>query len=619
MDNEAKGVKAENWREYLKEVVGSYRVLLWAWRLLLGREAWVALRPALIYVTIASILAMSGPLAVAGVLDGLIGNDLRLAAWSFMALVAVRLIAAGMDYMHDRHRELFFGVMMGLIERRVNELFFEKSLGQHLAESGKLSVANVERGYHRTCEMVMTVANAAPVAAQSLAIFALLWVLSPWAGLAGLVVIVNHLIWMLVMNRRINVDSVAVEEQWRALGRYRAERWDSCERVKTTGKDQLEIDQVMKRYETVLKDDRRLWMWVWQVIAGRSVFATLVTLAVMGFGIREVLAGNFTVGALYPLMAWLNNFSFQVMQLGRMERQFTWCAQSVRSMLEAVTIEPDVREDPNARSLSGDDGVSVEFSGLTHRYPAKDKEAPAVLRNVSFTVESGEKVALLGASGSGKTTLTRLLQRYMDPTAGSVRVNGIDLRELRLSDWQARLGYVPQAPQVLDGSIRYNLLYGLGDEEAERIGDDQVWSLMRELAVDFGDRLTDGLKTVVGRRGLKLSGGQAQRLMVGAAVAKRPSFLLVDEATSSLDSTTEKQVQEGLARALNGHTSALIIAHRLSTVRDMCDKFVMLRPAGEVGEGESQVEAVAGSFEELYRVSPSFRRLADDQGVSVIS
>jgi ABC-type multidrug transport system fused ATPase/permease subunit len=210
------------------------------------------------------------------------------------------------------------------------------------------------------------------------------------------------------------------------------------------------------------------------------------------------------------------------------------------------------------------------------------------------------------------------LLRFDDPTSGSISVDGVDLRQIKLASWRQEIGYIPQQAQVFDGTIRYNLTYGLSDEARSKVSDDDLWQLMRLLQIDFGDRLTNGLDTVVGKGGLKLSGGQAQRLMIGAAVIKKPSLLVVDEATSSLDSTTERKVQEGLTQILaQTSTSALIVAHRLSTVRDLCTKFIVLKSATEVSNGDSQVEAIASSFEELYSCSPTFRSLADDQGIKL--
>jgi ABC-type multidrug transport system fused ATPase/permease subunit len=242
---------------------------------------------------------------------------------------------------------------------------------------------------------------------------------------------------------------------------------------------------------------------------------------------------------------------------------------------------------------------------------------PAIVK-INFSIGIGEKVALLGSSGAGKTTVMRKLLRFDDPTAGSILVDGIDLRQISQQSWRKGIGYIPQQAQVFDGSIRYNLTYSLTEKEKAAITDDDLWKLMKLLQIDFEERLTDGINTIVGKNGIKLSGGQAQRLMIGAAVVKKPWLLVVDEATSSLDSTTERKVQEGLASVLSETTtSALIVAHRLSTVRHLCTKFIVLKPVSEVTNGDSQVEAVASSFEELYAISPTFRRLANDQGITV--
>ncbi len=199
----------------------------------------------------------------------------------------------------------------------------------------------------------------------------------------------------------------------------------------------------------------------------------------------------------------------------------------------------------------------------------------------------------------------------MDPTEGSIAIDGIDLRELDLDSWLSNIGYVPQQLEVFDGTIRYNLTYGLSDERRKRVNDEAIWAMMRTLHIDFGDRLREGLDTRIGFNGIKLSGGQNQRLMVGAAALKEPKFMIIDEATSSLDATTERLVQGGLETVLH-NCGALIVTHRLNTVRRICDRFILIDRAD--GQG-GRIQAEADSFEELYAVSPAFRGLARDQGI----
>jgi ABC-type multidrug transport system fused ATPase/permease subunit len=201
----------------------------------------------------------------------------------------------------------------------------------------------------------------------------------------------------------------------------------------------------------------------------------------------------------------------------------------------------------------------------------------------------------------------------MDPTEGRILIDGVDLREVNLGTWLTQIGYVAQQFEVFNGTIRYNLTYGLSEERKRTITDQDIWDIMRTLQIDFGDRLNDGLDTRIGYNGIKLSGGQNQRLMIGAAALKEPRFMIIDEATSSLDATTERLVQDGLEKVLD-NCGALIVTHRLNTVRRICDRFILIdRIDGRGGT----IQAVANSFEELADISDTFRTLAADQGIEL--
>jgi ABC-type multidrug transport system fused ATPase/permease subunit len=208
----------------------------------------------------------------------------------------------------------------------------------------------------------------------------------------------------------------------------------------------------------------------------------------------------------------------------------------------------------------------------------------------------------------------KLLLRYMDPTEGRILIDGVDLRHVQLGTWLTQIGYVAQQFEVFNGTIRYNLTYGLSEERKMTITDEDIWNIMRTLQIDFGDRLNEGLDTRIGYNGIKLSGGQNQRLMIGAAALKEPRFMIIDEATSSLDATTERLVQDGLEKVLD-NCGALIVTHRLNTVRRICDRFILIdRIDGRGGT----IQATASSFEELADVSETFRTLAADQGIQLM-
>jgi ABC-type multidrug transport system fused ATPase/permease subunit len=445
------------------------------------------------------------------------------------------------------------------------------------------------------------------------------------AGLIMSVVAVIHLAWSLYLNKKVVEDFTPIEKEWRHLNRRRVERWEKMERVKTCGKETEELHEMRTWMRRIIGLDLGFWLWYCLVTNVRQVIAMIGLVVIMAYGAHLVWSGQWMIGMLYPLFMWAAVVADNMWQLGRIEQQFNWNVPSVSAMKEALTLKPDIVCTPDAPVICHQSPVRVAFDNVSYTYPRGSKEEGTadqksvmnVIRGVTFEIAAGEKVALIGPSGAGKTTIMRLLLRYVDPDQGCIHVNGYKLNELNLFSWMKAVGYIPQQPQVLDGTIRYNLTYGLPNEQREKVTDDQLWELMRLLQIDFGERLDKGLETVVGRNGVKLSGGQAQRLMIGAAAMKRPLFMVIDEATSSLDSSTEKLVQRGLARVLSGNVSALVIAHRLSTVRHLCDRFIILRDTAVLQNGDSQVEAIAASFEELYTISPTFRCLADDQGIVI--
>lgn len=620
---------AANWREYLKESRESVRVYAWVWKELIGPASKRWIRKSFIWLLLATVLGMAEPWLVSNVFNGLIARDKNLILLGLIGFVISAAAGRLCNWVYQRCRECSQGTTLSRIDQRTSELFFEKSLGQHMRDTSALNAANVEKGRNRCIEVENLLFSEGMQTALELVIgLSFLMFLSPFAGLMTVLLFSNYLFWMLFLNRRIIVACTPLETEFRRLNRHRVERWDNVERVKSCGKEVEEVRVMTNWFERVISLDRRFWLWYLSMTTIRGLIGLFIVAVVFFFGAWKVWHGVWLIGTLYPVFRWIRQIGDNMWRFGQVEHRLNWNMPSVRSMMQALTVAPDIIDRPGAVAIPSDQQVRVSLDGVTHTYVSRiesdDDEAPLrdaaaqphVLRNVSFSIEPGEKVALIGPSGAGKTTVMRLLQRYMDPEQGSVRVNGIDLRDISLGSWTSLVGYIPQQAQVLDGSIRYNLLYGVPEEDRAAVPDDRLWDLMRKLQIDFGTRLTHGLETIVGRRGIKLSGGQAQRLMIGSAVMRRPRFMIIDEATSSLDSTTEKAVQEGLAQTLEPETGALIITHRLSTVRRLCSKFVVLRQTEKLGEAEPQVEAIADSFEELYRISPTFKRLADDQGVA---
>jgi ABC-type multidrug transport system fused ATPase/permease subunit len=602
---------------YVAEMRETWHVLTWVWQELIGTEG----KKWSLWMSLATVLMMGlftlQPFVFSWMVNAVRDERLQALVTAGAALISASLCHHGASAIQAFCREHAWNRSMYHMQGRINELFCEKSLGQHSAEGTTLNFTSLDRAKSRV-ETVqeMILFETSSIVTGLVFSYLLLWTLGWQIGLVTTVLVIVHVLWSLYLNYHVSVTTAPIEKEFRSYGRQLNERWEKIARVKTSGKTKSEHARLEQWFNRILQDDERFWLWFIRQTVKRDSVALVVRFAIIAYGAFLVYTGAWQIGALIPLYAWITAVTENLWYIGHAERRLNQQVPYIKSMRTALSIQPDFREDVGER-LVHTDPIRVRFEGVGLSYGETPAQCHPILRGISFDIKPGEKVALIGSSGAGKTSIMKLLLRYMDPTSGEIRVNGFALKDVALSTWMERVGYIPQQPQVFDGTIRYNLTFGLSAERQATITDEEIWQVMRELRIDFGERLTLGLDTMVGKDGVKLSGGQAQRLMIGAAVIKQPIFMVIDEATSSLDSSTERLVQDGLKRVLSGPVGAIIVAHRLSTVRTICNRFIVLRPLEEVGPEDSQIEAEAHSFEELYAVSPTFRRLADDQHLAL--
>jgi ABC-type multidrug transport system fused ATPase/permease subunit len=331
---------------------------------------------------------------------------------------------------------------------------------------------------------------------------------------------------------------------------------------------------------------------------------------IYGLGGYLALRGGLAPGTVVTLALLLTRLYGPLTALATARLDVTTALVSFERVFEVLDVKPLIRESPAAVPLP-EGPVSVEFDSVRFAYPAAGEVSLAsledvavldevregdVLRGVSFRIEAGQTVALVGSSGAGKSTIASLVPRLYDVDAGAVRLSGIDVRELTFSSLRSAVGMVTQDGHLFHDTIRANLLYA-----RPGAGEDELWdALERGRLGDLVRSLPDGLDTVVGERGYRLSGGERQRLTIARLLLARPRVVILDEATAHLDSGSEAAVQEALGEALQGRT-ALVIAHRLSTVREA--DLILVVEAGRIAERGSHVELLArgGRYAELYR------------------
>lgn len=396
-----------------------------------------------------------------------------------------------------------------------------------------------------------------------------------------------------VLNPRLRVASQRVQEQMSELSGEINEKLtghsvvqafvrERSERLRFLGLHRKYFDEVMVR--------TRIHVWMFQF---GEFFTMIGPAVVICFGTWLVLNGSLLPGELVTFSGYLSHLYLPTRRLADASAAVQMQLAGMDRVFEILDVVPDIDDAPDARPLALREGRIV-FDDVHFSY----LDDQPVLEGITLDVPPGQAVAIVGRSGSGKSTLVKLVPRFYDVKAGAIRIDGQDVRDLTLHSLREKIGMVMQDAILFGGSIRENILYGRrGATEAEML------EAARMAHVDeFVDELPHGYDTVIGERGVTLSGGQKQRLSIARAFLRDPAILILDEATSSLDSHAENIIQEALGRLMKGRTT-LVIAHRLATVID-CDRVVVIEDGRIVQEG---------THDQLIQEDGPYRALCEEQ------
>ena len=346
------------------------------------------------------------------------------------------------------------------------------------------------------------------------------------------------------------------------------------ETVKYFTNEEYEANRYGKSLHQWEKAKRKNRLSLLGLNAGQGLIISIAMTSMMWLAAQRVAQGTMTLGDFVLINAFMMQLFIPLNFLGFVYREIKGSMANIENMFALLDLKSGVQDSANAAELVVTKGV-IHFNRVSFHY----REDRAIIRDMSFTIEAGEKVAIVGASGAGKSTLVKLLFRFYDPNSGSIVIDGQDISHVSQLSLRKVIGIVPQDTVLFNQSIFENIRYG--DPEAS---DEDVLEAIRLAHLeDFIAQLPEGSGTIVGERGLKLSGGEKQRVAIARTILKRPPILVFDEATSSLDSISERSILSALKEISQGHTS-MVIAHRLSTVID-ADRIIVMDQGAMAEQG----------------------------------
>lgn len=551
---------------------------------------------ALSFLVAAKLANISVPLVMKRIVDGLSGPA-QVVAIPVALLAAYGLLRLSSTVFNELRDVVFVKVAQSAMRRVALEVFHHLhalSLRFHLERQTGGLTRDIERGTRGISTLLsfMVFSVLPTLLEMALVTGFLIWQFDIWFGVITVAAIVAYVAltfmiseWRTKHRRTMNeADSKANTRAIDSLLNY--------ETVKYFGNEKYEgarYDENLQRYEhAVVTSESSLGLL-------NSVQALVIALAVsllMWRAAEGIVAGGLTLGDLVMVNALLIQLYIPLNFLGVMYREIKQALVDMEKMFRLLGENREVQDKPGAPALAVSGGA-IRFEKVDFGYEA----ARQILHDVSFEVPAGKKVAVVGASGSGKSTLARLLFRFYDVNAGRITIDGQDLRDVTQESVRSAIGVVPQDTVLFNDTIYYNVAYGRPG--ATR---DEVERAARAAHIStFIESLPQKWETTVGERGLKLSGGEKQRVSIARTLLKQPPILVFDEATSALDSRTEKSIQAELAEIARRHTT-LVIAHRLSTVID-ADEILVLDAGRIVERGDFRTLLAAdGRFAEMWRL-----------------
>ena len=571
-----------------------------------GPEAKIRVIAALILLAASKVATVYIPVIYGQVVDALSGKQDAVIVLPVALIIGFGVLRVASIAFGELRDAVFTKVAQRAI-RTVALATFEHlhrlALRYHLErQTGGLSHA-IERGTKAIDFLLrFMLFNILPTLLEIALVCGILWGLfSIWYAVVTLISIVVYIAYtMIITEWRLKWRREMNETDQRANTRA-IDSLLNYETVKYFGNEQFEAgryDQALQRYEraSVISKTSLSLLNIGQAL----IIGVGLTIIVLMAG-RDVVSGQMTIGDFVMVNTFLIQLYIPLNFLGFVYREIKQSLVDMESMFHLLDTNEEIRDKPDATPLVAGDGA-VEFDNVSFGYDSRR----GVLKNVSFKVAPGKKIAIVGPSGAGKSTVGRLLFRFYEADGGAIRIDGQDIRDVQQVSLRREIGVVPQDSVLFNDTIYYNIAYGRPDATPTEVEEAAKLAAVH----DFVMASPDGYQTIVGERGLKLSGGEKQRVAIARTILKGPRILLFDEATSALDTRTEREIQTALQLVSRDRTT-LVIAHRLSTVID-ADEIIVLNE-GAVAERGRHGDLIAqdGIYAAMWREQQQAARRAE--------
>lgn len=488
------------------------------------------------------------------------------------------------------------------------------SIGQHINEHSGVKQTVVNKGQNALVNLVDQFMYNILQSVLQIVVTLIILAVFDWrvAGVALAFVLLH----IMVSNRRNKnyfplLDDVRKKNQ--AQSKLQSELFRNSTLVIAEAQEDKTVKDFNDSYTGVTTFTIDLWLRYIRAFYSQKVVITIGRYVTLGLGVYFIFAGYHSAGMFVTFFAWTSTIFDNVNQLMNSQRQIMNYVIEIKKYFDLMDIVPDINPNIGGKTIPELQGA-IEFKDVSFAYPYRksakeeeeeldvDKEQEHTIENVSLSIPAGAKVGFVGVSGSGKSTIVNLMRRYYETTKGDILIDGVSIKELDLHWLRSQIGNVEQKIDLFDRSIRDNILFGLPANT--EVDEKKLARAVKDASLDdFIHKLKDhGLDTMIGEGGIKVSGGERQRIGIARALIKDPKILIFDEATSALDSINEKLIHEAINRSAEGRTT-IIIAHRLSTVMDADIIFV-------VAEGKIVGQ---GTHAELEKKNKEYQKLIKNQ------